>query len=110
MTYIHKNLASGRWRRFSLVEQMANIGSEVSRVIHWKEKGNKVNQEKAIERALELIDLTIADKRWKSRLLELLRLREVFCDLFIGDNTYNTSFKSLQNYFLFFGLIKAKGA
>ncbi len=102
MSFIHKNLASGRWQEFSLAEQMLNIGAEVNRVIHWKEKEDKANQDKAIERALELIDLTINDKRWRFRLLEILRLREVFCDLFIGNNIYNTSSKSLQDYFLSF--------
>lgn len=43
---------------------------------------------------LELLDLTIEDPRWRGtgRLKELLRLREVLCDLFYGDNVYNTTF------------------
>lgn len=108
MTYIHKSLASGRWQELSLAEQMGNIGAEVSRVIHWHEKGDQESKEKALWRALELLDLTISDKRWQGRLLELCRLREIICDLFIGNNTYKTSPKSLQNYFLFFALAARK--
>ena len=38
MTYQHKQLASGRWRELSLVEQMANVGAEVGRAINWQRK------------------------------------------------------------------------
>lgn len=36
----HQNAASGRWFIFSLIEQMANIGSEVIRAISWRNKKN----------------------------------------------------------------------
>ena len=41
MTYQHKNLASGHWHELSLIEQMANIGSEVERAIKWRNKGKE---------------------------------------------------------------------
>ena len=104
VAYIHKTLASGRWYNFSFCEQMANIGSEISRSIHWYGENDKEEKEKSVERALELIDLTISDKRWKGRLREIFRLREVVCDLFLGNNDYNVSLESLKNYFLFFSL------
>ena len=108
MNFIHKNLASEKWQKMSLVEQMANIGSEVNRTIHWYNEDDKETMKNSAWRTLELIDLTIIDKRWKNRLLEILRLREVFCDLFFGKNLYNTSTKSLQDYFLLFGLAARK--
>ena len=55
MTVIHQELASGRWQQMPLVEQMANIGSEVERAFHWKEKNNSARSMKSIERALELL-------------------------------------------------------
>ena len=55
----HKELAAGRWEEMSLCEQMANIGSEVSLTIKWKEKNNPEQSQKAFERALELIDITL---------------------------------------------------
>lgn len=108
MKLIHRILSSGKWQKMSLSQQLANIGSEVNRVIYWQKKGDKVNQEKAAYRALELIDLTIADKRWKFRLWEIIRLREIFCDLFLGKNIYNIQPKSLQDYFFFFALDASK--
>ncbi len=41
MAYFHKELQKGKWNKLSLIEQMANIGSEVSRTINWKNKSKK---------------------------------------------------------------------
>ena len=41
MQYQHKGLATGRWAQMSLSEQMANIGSEISRALNWKRKNNE---------------------------------------------------------------------
>ncbi len=38
MSYQHKDLAAGRWSQLSLIEQMANIGSEVERALNWRIK------------------------------------------------------------------------
>ena len=103
---IHKNLASGKWFKMSLSEQLANIGSEFNRTLHWQDKKNKENKEKSFNRLLELIDLTISDKRWQKRTFEILRLREVICDFFIGKNTYNSFPRYFKDYFLSFALKK----
>ena len=63
----HKNLSKKRWFNMKLVEQMANIGSEVERTIIWKNKGDKQYQKLAFERALELIDLTLKDPKNRMR-------------------------------------------
>ena len=102
MSYQHKDLAAGRWNSLSFFEQMANIGSEVERAIKWREKGNAEYGQMAIERALELLDLTIADKKNIGRLRELTRLRETLVDYFAFDNTYQSTNKSFQNYFYAF--------
>jgi hypothetical protein len=34
----HKGLGDGRWAQMNLVQQMANIGSEVSRALKWQKK------------------------------------------------------------------------
>jgi len=101
MAYQHQELAQGRWFKLSFFEQMANVGSEVGRAINWRAK-NSVNSQLAFERALELLDLTIDDDKNKKRLRELLRLREVMGDYFVGDNTYKSSDLSWQNYFYAF--------
>lgn len=99
MNYQHPQLVAGRWFQLSFFEQMANIGSEVERTILWKERGNKKYSNKAFERALELLDLTIANKKNKLRLKELTRLREVLADFFIFDNEFSSSDKLWRNYF-----------
>lgn len=103
MIYQHKKLASGKWRKLSFFEQMANIGSEIQRTINWREKNSKYSQ-LAFERALELIDLTIEDKKnhKRGRLKELLRIREILADYFYFDNIYKSTDKNWQNYFLAF--------
>ena len=97
-----------KWQKLSLVEQMGNIGSEFSRARHWEESGDFDSREKALERMIKLIDLTISDKKWRCRLFELLRLREIVCDLLIRGGNYDISLKSLQDYFLFFALSARK--
>ncbi|MEK7191953.1 MAG: hypothetical protein AAB646_00340 [Patescibacteria group bacterium] len=98
MNFQHKELAAGRWYEFSLKEQLGNIGSEVSRAIRWKDKDEKLYKG-AVERALELFDLTLGDSRWKGRRWEIARAREVFCDIVYGDQLYKSSLEDLQKYF-----------
>ncbi len=93
-----------KWEKISFAEQMGNIGSEINRVIYWYELGEKDKKENALWRALELIDLTNSLR--KSR--ELLRLREVVCDVFLNKNEYKVSVDSLKNYFLQFALLVNK--
>jgi len=108
MNYQHKELAAGRWQELSFLEQMANIGSEVERVINWKEKRDDNYSWAAFERALELLDLTIADPKNKTRLRELCRIREVFADYFAADNSYQSTAEQWRRYFDAFGYAAAK--
>src|SRR3989344_886042 len=100
MKAVHENLAERKWHKVSLAEQMGNIGSEFNRALSRKEKKDSEGEEKSFDRLLELIDLTITDKRWKGRVSEIFRLREVICDFFIAGNTYNTRSEYLKDYFL----------
>ena len=102
----HTHLTLEKWGRFSLVEQMANIGSEVERVIAWKSR-NKQYSEKALERALELIDLTLADPKNRGRLKEVARMREALADHFYGNNDYNSTDRSWRKYFYSFNYAAA---
>ncbi|KAF0134432.1 MAG: hypothetical protein FD145_657 [Candidatus Saganbacteria bacterium] len=98
----HKELANGRWAKLSFCEQMANVGSEVGRTISWRNKGNKEYSERAFDRALELLDLTIANEKEFCRLRELLRVRETLVDYFMYDNIYGSSDEKWDKYFLAF--------
>ena len=103
MKILHKELAKERWFRLSLCEQLGNIGSEIHRALHWKDKDQK-NFETAVNRALELFDLTLKDQRWKKRLREIARARELFCDAIDGGKEYKSSLKDLDRYFFYYAL------
>ncbi|KKQ49454.1 MAG: hypothetical protein US69_C0005G0012 [candidate division TM6 bacterium GW2011_GWF2_38_10] len=97
---IHKELDLNHWFTFSLFEQLANIGCDIERSIRWKKKGKPNESKMAFDRALELLDATIADPKNKGpRLKELLRVREVLKDYFIYNNEYNWTDEAWQKYF-----------
>lgn len=95
----HKEAAAGGWARFSLEEQMANIGSEVGRAAKWQGGDTSLFQG-AVERALELFDLTLDDSRWRGKNHEIALAKEVFCDAVLGGKEYNESLPALEKYFL----------
>lgn len=103
----HDDLAAGRWQSFTLIEQMANVGSEVERALRWAGKGNADYSRSALERGLELLGLTIADPRHRCRLKELTRVREVLLDYFVGDNEFGSSEGNWRSYFGAFGMAAA---
>ncbi|HOX40780.1 MAG TPA: hypothetical protein PK263_01135 [bacterium] len=104
----HKNLDPAWWFKQPLSFQMANIGSEVGRTVSWKKKENIKYAEMAFERALELFDLTVEDRKNCSRLKEILRARELFADWFF-DNHYQTANDSWDKYFLPFAYLARQG-
>ena len=100
---LHKSLAKGKWFELPLAEQMGNIGSEVSRASRWRGKDENLFQA-AVDRALELFDLTMNDPRWKGRLREIARAREMFCDAVCEGASYGSALDGLQEYFDEFAL------
>lgn len=103
MTVQHKNLAAGKWHTLSLIEQLGNVGGEVSRAMHWQNKDKRLFTG-AIDRALELLDFTIQDPRWRNRLKELVRVREMLVDAVFGGQEYKSSLEALNRYFFYFAL------
>ncbi len=100
-------VSENRWHTLTLAEQMANIGSEVGRAAKWQDKDN-ARFDGAAKRAMELIDLTIEDPRWHSRLPELGRLKELFCDGVLRGKEYDSTLSDLESYFLPFMHIVAR--
>lgn len=98
------DLFRDRWRRFSLAEQMANIGSEVARADRHRQGCPQDLVSPAAERALALIDLTLGDPRWRTRLKEIARAREIFVDALYGSTTYGASLGDIDRYFLPFAV------
>ncbi|MFA5129442.1 MAG: hypothetical protein WC477_00820 [Patescibacteria group bacterium] len=102
MSYQHQSLADVRWQTLTLAEQLGNVGSEVSRAV--KARGSEDRYQSAIARALELLDLTIADIRWHDRLKEIVRTREVLADAASHGSEYSTSLEDLDRYFFYFAM------
>jgi hypothetical protein len=103
----HRELAAGGWRVLPLIEQLANVGSEVERALRWADKGNAGYSARAVERALELLGLTIADPKNKHRLKEITRLREALLDYFFGSNEFASSPAGWHSYFHAYGIAVA---
>ena len=99
----HPGLAAGRWQTLSLLEQLGNVGSEVGRMRRWRDRDARLAAA-AFERALELLDLTLADPRWRGRRREIARARELLCDAAAGGGEYGTTLDDLDRYFLAFAV------
>lgn len=85
----HAGLENGRWAELTFPQQMANIGSETSRIYKALEAGRESRAQSGFARFQELIDLTIRYGRagqptsarsamWE----ELCRFRELYCAAF----------------------------
>jgi len=97
----HKDLTKEKWCGLDFFSQMANIGAEIGRAINWRVKDKNLS-ESALYRGFELLDLTIEDKKNKTKLKELCRLREVIADYFCFDNIYQSTDGELNGYFYAF--------
>ena len=102
MSALHADLTATRWQSLSLVEQLANVGSEVERAIKWSGQGRADFSLNAVYRGLELLEFTIADPRHRQRLRELTRLREALLDYFLGPNEFGSSDSAWRRYFTAF--------
>ena len=80
-----------RWNDFSKREQLLTIGAEFMRAKVWQQKSRQ-NFSLALERALELIDLTISDEKWKDNLSMLFVLREIVAEFYIFKRQEDISF------------------
>ena len=97
-----------QWQNLSTVNQLGNIGSEISRAQHWRQKNDLNNSEAALTRALDLVNLTLSDKKNFGRAHELARLKEVVADLLAKTNIYNVSFSDLSSVLMNFAILARK--
>ena len=111
MRSIHTSLAAGRWAHLTIVEQLANVGSEIDRAIRALEAGRVERHVHARARALELLDLTASDPRWRGpRRREILRARECFCGMLFRDPADPSDAEFLRKYFLQFAVAARRAA
>lgn len=106
----HQVLAQGRWHTLTLAEQLANIGSEVGRAWKAQEQGLPERREHALERALELFDLTLSTPNLRpAALREVARAREMVVADFYGGNCYGDSLEKWDRYFTPFIITARRG-
>jgi len=98
-------MSEEKWHKYNLAQQLGNIGSEILRAVNREKIGDLPGRQNALERALELIDFTLSDISHRSRLKEIVRLRELVAANYVGDDYYRVSLNDLQNYLLPFALL-----
>ena len=86
-----------RWQRLSVQDQLGHITSEFVRAKNWQVKNDLENRNRALERALELIDATLENCA-PSKRNEFARLREVTAHCFAGSDAYDVSLDDLERY------------
>lgn len=72
-----------RFKNFSKNQQLLMLGSEIMRAKTWQNKDNN-NFILNLERAFELIDLTIADPKWQEQIYNLFYLRSKIAEFYAG--------------------------
>ncbi|MBQ2641607.1 MAG: hypothetical protein IJG15_06395 [Lachnospiraceae bacterium] len=87
------------WFEMPVSMQISNIGSEVSRAISWKKKGNEKRMIGFCNKAIEFLKLSIEDPKNKHRIGEFSFCIEELEDYFIGDNIYGTTDEMLHKYY-----------
>ena len=98
----HSTLTPSTWQQTSIIFQLANIGSEIERTILWKNKGNSDYSQKAFDRALELISLSMSAPLTYSQYKEFARVRELLIDWQTGANEWHSTDDMWQKYFYAF--------
>jgi hypothetical protein len=98
----HKNLTLEKWQKFPKETQILNIASEFSRAKHWLGKKDKDEVLNCLDRAFELIDLTVNDFKWGDSLKELLRFRDILAEFYIKRNKELDEFIKIFQTFLNF--------
>ncbi|MBI5412477.1 hypothetical protein HZA43_04925 [Candidatus Peregrinibacteria bacterium] len=85
----HPTLAV-RWQKFSALQRIFMIGNELNRALNARRGNDFENVKNALERAFELIDLTVQWSR-SNQQKELLRLREVLADFYQTPDHFSES-------------------
>lgn len=86
------------WFKLSKAEQIGNIGSEIARAKIWKSKNNIDKCKQSLIRALELLFLTLGDKKWGNGLREITRFYEVLASIYSDQNVFDISLSDLEYF------------
>jgi hypothetical protein len=72
-----------KWLKMSKHDQIAAIATEIMRASVWQDK-DRENFLSALERAINLIDASLEDGRWKNYLSMLFWLRNKMAEFYVG--------------------------
>lgn len=78
----HKTLSVEKWSAYSNMQQIIMISNELNRAKNWIINNRNTEANLAYERAFELIDLSVLDKKWENATVEFLRLKETISELY----------------------------
>ena len=101
-------LDQARWTKLSLAEQIGNIGSEFSRARSAEQRNDFEKRQAALERALDLIDLSLVGNFEPKRRKELARLRALSANCYVNGDEYETDLQELEEYTYPFALLARK--
>ena len=87
------------WFAMPVSMQISNIGSEVSRAIRYKNKGDEAKATNFCNKAIEFLQLIEEDPKNKHRKGEFDFCIEELKDYFLGDNEYHTNDMMLKKYY-----------
>jgi hypothetical protein len=73
----HTTLDPEKWQGYTLGRQIIMIANETNRAIHWLVHDDTAEANRCLERAIELLHLTIGLPHGRGRHRELARLEEV---------------------------------
>jgi hypothetical protein len=88
-----------RWKTFSNYQQIAMIANELNRAKNMLAKNDIHEMKQALERAFELVDLTVEHTRQNLQ-YELLRFRELLGEIYIDPDLQNGFLEKLMKTLL----------
>lgn len=80
----HASLRPERWARFSLDQQVLMIANEMNRASALLLPADRPSRQRAYERVLRLVDLTVAAQPKRTLRRELLRWRDLVAALYVA--------------------------
>ena len=83
MTRWHKSMTQEKWNAYPLETQILMVGSEFARARALKVNGPIQEVRMCFERAMELLDWCTGDPKWRTKLKELTRFRELLGALYL---------------------------
>jgi len=90
-----------KWQKYSIFEQMGNIGSEVGRTFSAQKRSDSQGAWAATVRALDLFDATVSNPELSApRRREILRAKEEYLDSISKKNKQ----AGVENYFMQFAV------